>query len=138
MAETSVTNQICQTCGADVRENSLFCYNCGGSVAPDVVMSLRDSPKNAALKNGDAPKQTTKLKLEEKPADAPIPKPAIQAEPELKSAASMRRKSKLVQPKRIEVIWEEHENAPNGWFILAAILLTLFAVAVFYLAIYLK
>ena len=135
MAETSVKSKICRHCGADVRANSLFCYHCGGSLAPEIA--LKNSPEIVESSNGDAAKPTTKLKLEE-PSDAPIPKPAIEEEPKLKSAATMRRKPKVFQPKRVEVIWEEHENAPNGWFILAAILLTLFALGVFYLAIYTK
>lgn len=134
MAETSVKNKICRHCGADVRANSLFCYHCGGSLAPEIA--LKDAPEIAAAHNGDAAKPTTKLKLGE-PADVPVPKPMIE-EPKLKSAATMRRQTKTAAPKRIEVIWEEHENAPNGWFILAAVLLTLFALGVFYLAIYLK
>ena len=50
----------------------------------------------------------------------------------------MRRKSKIYQSKKIEVVWEEHDNAPNGWFILVALLLTLIAAGISYLAIYLN
>ena len=42
MAKTTVENLVCQACGADVRENSLFCYHCGGSVAPELVVALKD------------------------------------------------------------------------------------------------
>jgi hypothetical protein len=130
MAETTVENRVCQNCGADVRPNSLFCYYCGGSLAPKAVVEA---------KNGDQPAKRTNALIIKNTTDQPILKRVLPAEePKLKSAAAMRRKSRRVQPKRIEIIWEEHENAPNGWFVFAAIFLTLFAAGILFLAIYLK
>lgn len=132
MAEATVKNRTCQACGADVRPNALFCYHCGGSLAPAADIDL-------ANKNGGQPEVRTRAVIIKKTADNPIPNPLLTAEePNLKSAAAMRRKSKRLQPKRFEIIWQEHENAPNVWFVLAAILLTLFAAGILYLAIYLK
>ncbi len=68
----------------------------------------------------------------------PLEKPSLQEEAKLKSAASLRRKAKSFQRKRVEVVWEEPENAPNKWFPIFAILLVLFVVGIFYLAMYLK
>ncbi len=146
MAETLVENQVCNHCGAEVRPAALFCYNCGSSVAPETVVALKDrkSTGEARLrriiaegKNGDKTTQSKQTIIEEA-VDKPITQSSVQTETKLKSAAAMRRKSKTIQPKRIEVVWEEHENAPNGWFILAAILLTLTVAGILYLAIYLK
>jgi len=74
----------------------------------------------------------------DKPVDKPIDGPSIQEEAKLKSAANMRRKTKTIQKKTVEVVWEEPENAPNKWFPIFAVLLILFVVAIFYLAMYLK
>jgi len=146
MAETTVENLICQACGAGVRPKALFCYHCGSSVAPGSVVSLKDEIDvgNARLReavseerNGDKSEQI-KQTIVEKIEDRLILKPNLPEEPKLKSAATMRRRSKSFQPKRIEIIWEEHENAPNGWFIAAAIFLTLFAAGILYLAMRLK
>jgi len=146
MAETLVENQVCNHCGADVRPTALFCYNCGSSVAPETVIALKDkeSVGEARLrriiaegKNGDKNVQIKRI-IAEEAVDKSITQSSVQTETNLKSAAAMRRKSKSIQPKRIEVFWEEHENAPNGWFILAAILLTLTAAGILYLAMYLK
>ena len=146
MAETAVENLICQTCGADARPNALFCYHCGSSVAPELVVALKDRKNVGNVrfhkiadeeKNGDKSEQIKQTIVEEI-EDKPILKPSLAEEPKLKSAATMRRRSKSFQPKRVEIIWEEHENAPNGWFIAAAIFLTLFALGILYLAIYLK
>lgn len=146
MAETTVENRVCNACGSEARPNALFCYHCGGSVAPEIVVALKD--KEAAgetrlrentsdEKNGDRLAQIEKPSLE-KIADNSTPKTIVDAEPKLKSAAAMRRKSKSIQPKRVEIVWEEHDNPPNGWFIAAAVFLTLFAAGVLYLAVYLK
>jgi len=146
MAETTVENLICQACGADVRPRALFCYHCGSSVAPEAVVALKDRKDvgNARLRkvvseerNGDKSEQI-KQTITESGESQPILKPNLPEEPKLKSAATMRRRSKSFQPKRVEIIWEEHENAPNGWFIAAAIFLTLFAAGILYLAMLLK
>ena len=146
MAKTSVEKRVCSACGSDVRANALFCYHCGGSVAPEIVVALKDKEAASAAwfrenigeeKNGGDPAQDAQPIVAES-VDKPIPKPAFTEEPKLKSAASMRRKPKNIQPKKIEIIWEEHENAPNVWFILVAIVLTLFAAGVLFLAMYLK
>jgi hypothetical protein len=76
--------------------------------------------------------------LLEKPEAKPIEKPSLREDAKLKSAANMRRKAKSFQRKRVEVVWEEPENAPNKWFPLVAIVLILFVIGIFYLAMYLK
>jgi len=145
MAETLVENKICHACGSEVRRNALFCYQCGGSVEPEIIaLKDKESVGDARFrenvgeeKNGDNSALIEKTFAEET-ADNPAPKPNLPEEPKLKSAAAMRRKSKSLQPKRVEIIWEEHANAPNGWFILAAIFLTLFAAGILYLALFLR
>ena len=57
---------------------------------------------------------------------------------ELKSAAALRRKSKSVQNKKIEVVWEEPETAPNVWFISVAIVLSIIAGVILFLAVRLR
>ncbi len=147
MAETTVENRICQSCGVDVRPHALFCYHCGGSLTtPAAGIDLGNRNGAAPLRqslpeaeNGGQPKARTRALIIKKTVDNLISSPLPPAEePKLKSAAAMRRKSKRIQPKRIEIIWEEHENAPNGWFVFAAITLTLFAAGILFLAIYLK
>ena len=146
MAEARVENRICQSCGADVRPSALFCYHCGGSVEPEIVVALKDRKDFGGerfgeitdeQKNGGKSEQI-KLVVVEEPTAKPISASNPNEEPKLKSAAAMRRKSKSFQPKRVEIIWEEHENAPNGWFIAAAVFLTLFALGILYLAMRLK
>ncbi len=151
MAETLVENQICNACGVDVRLNALFCYNCGKSVAPEIIVEENDKKDKVSdvwlrekiIENGNKEKSEEKQVLEksltaETFADKPIPKPGIQEEAKLKSAATMRRKSTTFQKKTVEVVWEEHENAPNALFIIVALILTLLAAGILFLAMYLK
>ncbi len=35
MAETTVENRICISCGVEARPGALFCYNCGGAVSQE-------------------------------------------------------------------------------------------------------
>ena len=76
--------------------------------------------------------------LFEKTAAQPLEKSPIREDAKLKSAANLRRKTKSFQRKTVEVVWEEPENAPNKWFPIVAVVLILFVVAIFYLAMYLK
>ena len=156
MPETSVENQICNACNTNVREGALFCYNCGGQVASQIAVAKNDKNETVVHErfqetiieeneNGADFKQTeVKLKPKVKEIyvaeaiEKPIVEPSLLKEDKLKSAAAMRGKSKLVQPKRVEVIWEEHESTPNVWFILAAIVLTLLAFGILFLAVHMK
>jgi hypothetical protein len=76
--------------------------------------------------------------LFEKTESQPLEKSSVKENAKLKSAANLRRKAKSFQRKTVEVVWEEPENAPNKWFPIVAIVLILFVVAIFYLAMYLK
>lgn len=152
MAETLVENRICNACGVEVRKGALFCYNCGSSVAPEIpAPDNHDSVSDAWFREDIVAEKSVAADSEkvEKPteaktevldaADIPAKKPDILEETKLQSAASLRRKSRPLQKIKIEeVVWEEPENAPNGWFILVALVLTLFAVGIFWLAIYMK
>lgn len=154
MAETITENQVCNACGADVREGSLFCYNCGGQVASEIGVVKNDKIKavgdvrfqeSISGENGDHFKQSgveTKQEireiLTEKSTAKPLEKSNLNKETKLESAATIRKKSKSIQPKKVKIIWEEHENAPNVWFILVAVFLTIVAVVILFLAIRMK
>jgi hypothetical protein len=155
MPETLVENRNCSACGVDVRKGALFCYNCGGSVAPEIPAPEILAPEENHKPSSDVwfKEDIIEEKPEEKPdevieetseaeetvavetSDVPVQKTGIQEDAKLKSAASLRRKAKIIQKRKVEeIVWTGHENAPNGWFILVALVLTLFAAAVLWLA----
>jgi hypothetical protein len=151
MAETITENQVCNACGADVRESALFCYYCGGNLASEIAVAKNDkveavvdvqSQESNSDGNGNNSRQSsveTKQEIRdifnEIPIAKPIEKSNFNKETKLESAAAIRKKTKSIQPKKVEVIWEEHENAPNVWFILVAIFLTVVAAVILFLAI---
>lgn len=153
MAETITKNQICDACGADVRKDALFCYNCGGAISAEVIGEEnypKDKVSNVWLReniveNGNHDKKIESPQDEEKEPssvaikeETPKPKTDIRTEDKLKSAASMRRKSATYQKEKIEVSWEEYEDKTNGWFVITAIILTIFTVGILLLAFYLN
>ncbi|MBA2737503.1 MAG: zinc ribbon domain-containing protein [Pyrinomonadaceae bacterium] len=151
MAEIIVENQICESCGADVRPQALFCYNCGGSVAGQTEKTennngnnkigdrlLRDDIKEEVAEKTQPVESGEVRKIEEKERILKDKKPDVFEEAKLKSAASLRRKAKSFQKKQVEIVWEEPENSSNISLILVALLLTVFAAAIVWLALYLK
>lgn len=162
MAETLVKEKVCDTCGAEVRPNAVFCYNCGSAVAPQVSHTGNKTQK---FSNDWFKGDLVEEKIEEKPNEIVSEKietknvrteteiqPQEIAEPEfveektpepktekrdlskMDSAANLRRREKSLQKKRVEVVWEEHDNAPNGWFIFIAILLAGLAFGIWFVA----
>lgn len=167
MANIIVENQVCDACGTDVRSGSLFCYHCGESVEPMLEAETIREKNNVthinfgaiSSKNGSdwTESKTEEIEIEphrvilenaaeenvsEKPVEVvekiKIENTGLRKQPELKSAASLRRKSKVLPRKKVEIVWEEHENAPNGWFIIVALICAGLAAAVIYLAMYLR
>ncbi|MDQ3322139.1 MAG: zinc ribbon domain-containing protein [Acidobacteriota bacterium] len=152
MAQTFVENKTCGVCGADVRPNALFCYNCGGAVAVETKPEKKPPEKRFApeVKKEEIKKEPEQTVVIEESKLTPIVEDAgikesknsknleTKPKPELKSAASLRRKSKSLERKTVEVVWEEHENAPNVWFISVTVGLTIVAAVILFLAMYLK
>ncbi|HEX8367099.1 MAG TPA: zinc ribbon domain-containing protein [Pyrinomonadaceae bacterium] len=147
MTENPVENPVCSACGAPVRPQALFCYNCGSSIAPEIDTSeprdeifdenkAETQPLAAADENYDAPIGKPSETLVE---DKPEKKSPLPAETKLKSAAALRRGARTpAQKKTVEVIWDEPENAPNVWFLVAAFVLALFAVGILLAMLYIR
>ena len=43
MAEKLLDNQICENCEAEIRQNALFCYNCGFQVVEDEIVEAENN-----------------------------------------------------------------------------------------------
>lgn len=167
MAETVLENEICNACQAEVRPESLFCYNCGESVTdepigkPDDVLIKNEiddeeieveqteleSFDSEETENGDNDEAAeiggnsegnaiiiSNEEIEQDEKSGSASKKNIK----LRSAAALKKSGKKIKTKEVIVTWEEYENAPNAWFITIALLLTLFAVGVFFAAMYLR
>ena len=142
MAATIIEEQNCRACGVDIREGALFCYNCGGSIKYDDPASSNDEPVSDAWFSEDIAEENTgednSVAETVETKNAVRKKRRLNETARLRSAAALRRKSSFQKKKIEEVVWEEHENPSNGWFIAVAVVLTILTAAIFLLAIYLK
>lgn len=152
MAETLVKEKVCRACGADVRPRALFCYNCGSAVAPDIPLTENNNKKveNDGFQDESVVEvfESKDKVIADEESDADEKSEAAEeiADDEtaekrdlskMDSAANLRRRGRSVQKKRVEIVWEEHDNAPNGWFIFFAVLLTILAVVIWLISTYL-
>lgn len=144
MAETLVDNKVCSACGADVRELALYCYHCGGYVGTEKEAQKSKKPgkrgrKTQVKNDSDVPVAEDSLAEIQKPTSKEVTRESNgTGEVKLKSAASMKGKIRRIEPKKIEIYWEEHENAPNFWFIGVSAGLILFSFLIYLIAMYLK
>jgi hypothetical protein len=129
MVDIAVEKSVCEDCGAEIRDESRFCYNCGEAVAEKAADDIPSEPALKDLKepiakaeNGTGQSETGRTAFEKA---------------RLQTAAGMRKRPKSFQRKRVEVVWEPR-TAPNGLFTIAVIGLTLIAVFLLVAAMYLR
>lgn len=151
MTEKIVENQLCNSCNANVRAGSLFCYSCGSPVAPGAddlknkknnltgIKGNNNSPQ--AVEAADAPigRPTEKLFPEtaEKAADIKNKELNVQKKSKEKNAAG-RQKSRNAEKKSVEIVWETPEDSAGIWFIAASMILVLFAVGILLAMLYIR
>ena len=116
LSETVVEKTECPKCGADVRPDTQFCYNCGGPVAEKVNDEVRST-------NGVATSETIDEKM-----------PA----PGLRSAREIKRRERVFERRTKEVVWEPVLTTPNTQLIVVAAIVVVFTIAVIILAFYLR
>ena len=136
MTKNAVENVACIACGADVRSEALYCYNCGGAVAtqPDPERGAEQGePKqhvNVAPTQGAESITQPRLdvRVESTTGENTQRKP-------LTSAMLRRKRASNRQP--VEVIWEE-PSRPSMMFVVASIIVTILTVLILAAALYLK
>lgn len=100
---------ICATCGVDVRENTVYCYNCGSKLDPVTSPEMNgavavDEDSRAALDD-----------LAEKLSHG------SESERQLANAATERRKARVTHRKRNEFAWEPLEDSSISALIFSAL-----------------
>ena len=153
MTETVVENEICPTCGTELPATAEFCYHCGNSVTEKVASGNKTQEVSDAWLRGEIAEDSStnnhqaaetsvenvETAVQENDLEEDLEKFQKKSEDsELKSAASMRVKAKKPRTKKVEIKWEEYDNAPNVRFIGGAIILAIFTLLIFILAMYLR
>ena len=116
LSETVVEKTECPKCGADVRPDTQFCYNCGGPISKQTLNEISST-------NGAAISETND---EKRPA------------PGLRSAREIKRRERVFERRTKEVVWEPVLTTPNAQLIVVAAVVILFTVVVIILAFYLR
>ena len=134
MPDVLVGEKTCDRCGAEVREDTQFCYNCGSPVAPEAI----PQPGSSGVKIA----KPTEMFSEKDPAspslgvNGELSQPLPSSEPVLRSAASLRRKGKPPERKYVEVVWVPAGDRTNWVLVLSTIFFLIFTVIVVIEALY--
>ncbi len=143
MPRSVVEKAVCQECGVVVRENTLFCYNCGNRLAePEVSGRSENEIRSSNDKHASEPVGKPDTPLEE-PIDDGINREAkaalnylaerISIEPPaaddeaIALAAARRKKARGAKKMTREYVWEPVEDPPGRLMLVIVALITLLA-----------
>jgi len=120
MPKTAVETAVCDICGAGVREGSVFCYNCGGSLEKSEVAEPIPPPAEPIIA---VPEPVTNGVATD-PAKRQVDRPE-------------RRKVRASNREPAEIVWSQREG--SSWaFVIASFVFVIIALAVVIAAIYLQ
>jgi flagellar biosynthesis/type III secretory pathway M-ring protein FliF/YscJ len=118
MPEAIIDKEVCAKCGVDVREDTQFCYNCGGPVAavPATDATTTNGEETPASDETQAALDDLAEKL--RADDAP-------EGDKLAIAAAARKKARVSKRQVKKVRWEPREDDLSaGWVLMAAVIVT--------------
>jgi hypothetical protein len=140
MTEATLEKAVCDSCGADVREGTQFCYNCGQSVAPPAVEERK------AEENGSgelAPSEPTTRTVdpeailsESEPLSTAISPESEEAKSEV--AVVKRRRARVKARKKKEIVWEPVDEGPSIILIAVTLAIVLISAVIVGLTVYWK
>lgn len=128
MAEVALEKATCEKCGADVRENTLFCYNCGNRFGEAIKQT------NGAVPNDMS--DETKSALDDLAARFKIEEP--ESSDKLALAAAQRKKARVTPKRKKDEVWEGAEGRSGGVFFVISLLIFLMVAAVVFITVYWK
>ena len=135
MQKDATENIACIACGADVRSEALFCYNCGGAVATQTDSEMTQNVETIHAEV-DTERNATDAVRTSKPHLSVVTGKAAKPERKPLTAAMLRRK-RASNRQPIEIVWEE-PSRPSIMFVVASIVLTVLTVLILAIALYLK
>ncbi len=107
MTEAVLEKETCSGCGVDIREDTLFCYNCGARVADEAPSIALDNAFEAA-NNGNSRDGSEKLA----------------------AAASERKRARVAHRQVAEYVWESTAGERASTILVIGILIVIFAFVV--------
>lgn len=91
---------VCRTCDAAVRENTVYCYNCGSKLDLDIERGT-----NGAVAVADENSKAALDDLADKLSHG------SESDSDLANAATKRKRARVVHRKRNEFTWEPREDS---------------------------
>ena len=132
MAETIIDRAACENCGADVRDGTTFCYNCGKSVnaeSSEPAAAVHSSNGSSVSPEGQAALDdlAQRLRIDETTSE----------ENKLAQAAAERKRAR-VRSRQNETVWEAADPGVNVILVAATLLIVVLTAIVVLAAVYWK
>jgi hypothetical protein len=124
MPKTAVQTAVCDICGADVRDGSVFCYNCGGSLAKADEPEPIPPPAKPVVAVAEPVTNGAVTKVEDDPAKRRVER-------------SERRRVRASNREPTEIVWEPRTGM--SWvFVIVSIVFVIIVLAVVIAAVYVR
>ena len=144
MPETVTESLICNVCDTEIRDGSVFCYNCGETVSDtqieeDIVPEINDVPvSDSELKEAAIDNDMRAAFEEADEIERDTEELSVKAKPDkLRSAASLRKRARAYKRRPAEFVWDKR-SGPSQAFIVVTLVLTIFTGVLLFLAFILK
>lgn len=128
MGEVIVKQATCENCGADVRENTIFCYSCGKKFQD--AATRHDGVGSAAI--------TDEGKLAIDDLAARLKNDDAEREDKLALAAAVRKRARVTPKKAKEVIWKTEETRTGLMFFLVSLFIFIMVAVIVFITVYWK
>ncbi len=128
MAETTVEKATCENCGSDVRDNTVFCYNCGKKFEQDG--NAFNGTETASISD------EAQTALDDLAASLSVDN--AESEDKLALAAAERKKARVAPKKTKEVIWEADDTRSGFGFFIGSLFIFLLVAVVVFITVYWK
>lgn len=121
MPNTAVETAVCDICGAEVRDGSLFCYNCGGSVSKADELGAILVPSEPIIVRDD------------KPANGNATYDPVQRRAE----RTEKRRVRAANRQPVEIVWQPRTGM--SWpFVIVSLVFVLIVIGVILAAFYVR
>jgi hypothetical protein len=137
MAGIIAEKTVCEGCGVDVREGSIFCYSCGEAISGVEPQDTAVLPTRPLSGNGQAPKTSIDSRIPDEAVEEFQPIPMPSEVPESARSLPGKRRTRAYNRRPNEVVWVEREGLPKAYFIVS-ILFIGFVVILILLALYIR
>ena len=149
MSDVEIQQPVCAKCGAEVRPDTAFCYNCGAAVTANAAPLTANGTGTVLNENSASKGENVSLRNESGSVKSESETGNMNglsgrledrrpAPPKYESAAGLRRKSKAAVRKPVEVTWEPEGESLNITFVIATVCLAIIVAVLVAVALYLK